>query len=314
MDRLQNIETFVRVAEAKSFAEAARQLRIARSAVTTRIQQLEDYIGTPLFYRSTRVVRLTEAGESYLAECSALVARANDLVDHMRDNRASISGTLKIHVAIGLAVRHLAPVLRQFHQAYPDIHIQIHVSDEKVDPVQLGVDCAFQVFRTDASGWVSKPLFPVRRVFCATPEYLHVHGTPTDPEQLKKHRTAFYSGYRTRDKWTFVCGENRTTLVLEPALLANSVHLLHDYALEGVCVACLPTWVAAPSILDGKLQVVLDDYTVPSLWLHAVFSPSSRNALKLRLFLEMLVSHFAGEAPLERELVSAGFIKASSNY
>ena len=97
MDRLQNIETFVRVAQTQSFAEAARQLRVANSVVSTRIKHLEDYLGAALFHRSTRVVRLSEMGQAFLRDCTELVGRANDLVDQMRDVRAAPSGVLKLH-------------------------------------------------------------------------------------------------------------------------------------------------------------------------------------------------------------------------
>lgn len=308
MDRLQNIETFVRVAEAQSFAEAARQLRVARSVVTTRIKQLEDDIGAALFYRSTRVVRLTEVGLSYLKECSELVARANDLVDHMRDERDSLHGTLRIHAAIGLVLNHFAPVLHRFHEAYPDIQVQVSVSDDKVDPVKLGVDCAFQVFRTDATGWISKPLFRVHRIFCATPAYLQAHGTPTHPDELQQHRVSFYSRYPTRNRWIFRRGTQEITVGLAPVLLSNSVHLLHEYTLQGGSIASLPTWAAADSLLSGKLRPVLSDYLLRPLWLHAVFSPESRNARKLRLFLDHVTSHFAGVAPWEDALAERGLI------
>ncbi|WP_265303096.1 LysR family transcriptional regulator [Verminephrobacter eiseniae] len=108
MDRLQNIETFGRVAQTQNFTATARQLRIARSVVSTRIQQLEEYVGAPLFHRSTRVVRLTEMGRAFQRDGSELVARANDVVDQMRDVQGSPSGTLRIHALTGLALGYLA--------------------------------------------------------------------------------------------------------------------------------------------------------------------------------------------------------------
>src|SRR3712207_4855656 len=97
MDRLQNLETFVRVAQVQSFAEAARQLRVSKSVVTTRVKQLEDYLGGPLFHRTTRAVRLSELGRVFLRDCEVLVGRANDVVDQMRDVRGTPAGTLRVH-------------------------------------------------------------------------------------------------------------------------------------------------------------------------------------------------------------------------
>ena len=118
MDRLQNIETFVRVAQTQSFAEAARQLRVAKSVVTTRIKQLEDYLGGPLFHRSTRVVRLSELGQAFLRDCTELVGRANDIVDQMRDVRGKPAGTLRVHALTGFVLGHFGALLREWQ---PDL-------------------------------------------------------------------------------------------------------------------------------------------------------------------------------------------------
>ena len=201
MDRLQNIEAFVRVAQTQNFAEAARQLRVAKSVVTTRVKQLEEYVGAPLFHRSTRVVRLSEVGQAFLRDCADLVGRANDVVDQMRDARGTPAGSLRVHALTGLVLGHFASLLREFQASYPDIRLDLIVSDAVVDPVKAGVDCALQIFPPASTELVSRPLFPVRRVFCATPKYLRDHGTPKEPRDLHHHKLGLYSGYPTRDRW-----------------------------------------------------------------------------------------------------------------
>ena len=311
MDRLQNIETFVRVAQAQSFAEAARQMRIARSVVTTRIKQLEDYLGAPLFHRSTRVVRLSEVGEAFLRDCSELVGRANDIVDQMRDVRSAPAGNLRLHALPGFVLGHLAQVLRDFQERYPEITLDLSVSDATIDPVKEGMDCALQIFPSTSEELVSRRLFPVRRVFCATPAYLAQHGTPLQPEDLFAHRLGLYSKYPSRDKWTFHRGEARTTLELKATLLTNSVHLLYEYALEHAGVVCLPTLVAAPGILDGRLKLLLSDYQLSTFWLSAVYPSTLRGAFKLRLFIEALSASFTqGEPPWDQALIEQGLLTA----
>lgn len=311
MDRLQNIETFVRVAEAQNFTEAARQLRVARSVVTTRIQQLEAHVGAPLFFRSTRNVQLTEIGRAYLHDCAELVARATDLVDHMRDVRDSPRGTLKVYAATGFVQGHFAPMIHDFHQIYPDMHIDLNVSDELIDPVKSGVDCALQIHPTASADLVSRPLFPVRRYFCATPEYLATHGEPQRPQDLQNHRLAYYSRYPGRDKWTFHRhGHDELTLDLAPVLLTNSVHLLYDYVLQHAAIVCLPTWVSSPALLDGRLKVLLREDHLKPLTLSAVFTPTSRNAVKLRLFIDYLTARFPETPCWDAALINAGAIPA----
>lgn len=308
MDRLQNIETFVRVAQTQNFTEAARQLRVARSVVTTRIKQLEDYVGAPLFHRSTRVVRLTEVGQAFQRDCTELVVRANDIVDQMRDVKGSPSGTLSIHALTGLVLGHFASVIHEFQETYPDIRLDLNVSDAVVDPVKMGVDCALQIFPATSTELIARPLFPVRRVFCATPEYLAAHGTPKDPRDLHSHKLGLYSRYPTRDRWTFHHKGKEITLYLNAKLLTNSVHLLREYAMEHAGIVCVPTLVAAEAIRSGRLQIVLEDHLLSSFWLSAVYAGTSRNAFKLRLFIEHITNRFKRLPPWDAELIQMGLI------
>lgn len=308
MDRLQNIETFVRVAQTQSFAEAARQMRIAKSVVTTRIKQLEDYLGAPLFHRSTRVVRLSELGQAFLHDCTDLVVRANDVVDQMRDVRAKPSGALRVQALTGLVLGHFASLLREFQTGYPDIRLDLVVSDVVVDPVKAGVDCALQIFPAASTELIARPLFPVRRVFCATPKYLRAHGMPKDPRDLHNHTLGLYSGYPTRDRWTFYQGGGELTIYLSAALLTNSVHLLREYALEHAGIVCLPTLVAGADILSGELKVVLPSYQLSSFWLSAVYARTSRSSLKLKLFVEHITTAFSRVPPWDAALIAKGLL------
>ncbi|MDR6538885.1 LysR family transcriptional regulator [Variovorax soli] len=310
MDRLENIETFVRVAQTQSFAEAARQMRVAKSVVTTRVKQLEEHVGAPLFHRSTRVVRLSDVGQAFLRDCTELVGRANDVMDQMRGARAGPTGTLRIHALTGFVLGHLASVLRAFQASYPDIHLELIVSDTVVDPVKAGVDCALQIFPAASTELVSRPLFPVRRVFCATPEYLRANGTPQTPRELHKHRLGLYSGYPSRDRWTFHHEGEQVTIYMTAALLTNSVHLLREYALEHAGIVCLPTLVAGDPILRGELKVVLPEHQLSSFSLNAVYAGTSRNAFKLKLFIEHITAAFTRVAPWDAAMVERGLLPA----
>ncbi|WP_213956497.1 MULTISPECIES: LysR family transcriptional regulator [unclassified Variovorax] len=310
MDRLENIETFVRVAQTQSFAEAGRQLRVAKSVITSRIKQLEDHVGAPLFHRSTRVVRLSDVGQAFLRDCIELVGRANNVFDQMRDARAGPTGTLRIHALTGFVLGHFAALLREFQANYPDIHLELIVSDAVVDPVKAGVDCALQIFPAASTELISRPLFPVRRVFCATPDYLKAHGRPETPRELHKHSLGLYSGYPTRDRWTFHHQGEQVTIYMSAALLTNSVHLLREYALDHAGIVCLPTMVAGDAILRGDLEVVLADHALSSFSLSAVYAGTSRNAFKLKLFIERIGAAFAKVPPWDAAMIEKGLIPA----
>jgi DNA-binding transcriptional LysR family regulator len=310
MDRLENIETFVRVAQTQSFAEAARQMRVAKSVVTARVKQLEEHVGAPLFHRSTRVVRLSDVGQAFLRDCTELVGRAHDVMDQMRGARAGPTGVLRVHALTGFVLGHLASVLRAFQASYPDIHLELIVSDAVVDPVKAGVDCALQIFPAASTELIARPLFPVRRVFCATPEYLRANGVPQTPRELHKHRLGLYSGYPSRDRWTFHHKGEQVTIYMTAALLTNSVHLLREYALEHAGIVCLPTLVAGDPILQGQLQVVLPEHQLSSFSLNAVYAETSRNAFKLKLFIEHITAAFTRVAPWDAAMVEQGLLPA----
>ena len=147
MDRFLCIEAFVRVAQTQSFAEAARQLRLSKSVVTTRVQQLEEVLGDALFHRTTRSVRLSEMGQVFYRDCLELVMRTNDLVDQMREVRGTPAGLLRVHALTGFMLGHAASLLRQFQERYPEIVLDLVVSDTVIDPVKQGFDVALQIFR-----------------------------------------------------------------------------------------------------------------------------------------------------------------------
>jgi DNA-binding transcriptional LysR family regulator len=215
----------------------------------------------------------------------------------------------------GFVLGHLAQVLRDFQETYPEIMLDLSVSDAMIDPVKEGMDCALQIFPATSEDLVSRPLFAVRRVFCATAQYLDKHGVPVLPNDLFAHRLGLYSKYPSRDKWTFYRNDEKITLELKGAMLTNSVHLLNEYALEHAGIVCVPTLVAANGLLDGRLKVVLPKYQLSSFWLSAVYPRTLRGAIKLRLFIEALSASFASAEPpwdkalISRKLLSAPFIE-----
>jgi DNA-binding transcriptional LysR family regulator len=159
MDLFMSMEAFVRAAEAQSFANAARQLGVAKSVVTSRVKQLEDHFGVPLFHRSTRAVRLSELGETYYRECVELVNRAHELSGRSRGEPHSLSGTLNIHVLPGFALGHFSQALIEFRETYPRVEFVVTVNDRVIDPVQEGFDLALQIYPPASNLLVERRLF-----------------------------------------------------------------------------------------------------------------------------------------------------------
>jgi DNA-binding transcriptional LysR family regulator len=312
MDRLQGIEAFVRVAQTHSYSEAARLLGVAKSVVTTRIQQLEESIGTPLLVRNTRSVSLSQAGQAFYEECAQVVGRASELVDQMRDLSGAPSGVLKVHALPGFVLGHFGDLLGRFQNDYPGITLDLVISDAVVDPVREGYDCVLQIFEPVSDALVARKLFAWRGVFCAAPAYLMEQGTPEVPGDLVNHRLGLYSRYPTRDRWVFRNGMRQEELLLKPCLRTNSVHLLRDYACAGHGIVCIPTFVASEDLLSGRLQVVLPDHDMPTFWLSAVYPAAQRGQLKLKLFLESLAASPGDDPPWDKPLIARGLIARST--
>jgi DNA-binding transcriptional LysR family regulator len=302
LDRFLCIQAFVRVAESHSFANAARQLGVSPSVITHRVKQLETFVETPLFHRSTRSVTLSEAGTRFFNECVDLVTRIDSMTDRMRLAQGTPSGMLRVQVLPGFAIGHLGRALKEFSAAYPDINIDITVSDNAANPVDEGYDVAFEIFRSGSETLIERPLFPVRRLFCASPQYLKKAGTPQRPTDLLRHPLGIYSGYPTRNRWKFRRGEEEVDIELPARIRSNSVHLLHDFAMTGGGITCLPTLVCGRDIGLRNLVPLLTEYELPPLELLAIYPTTQRGAVKVRLLVEFITRRFSGEPEWDRAL------------
>ena len=254
MDRFLSIDAFVRVAESQSFAEAARQMRVSKSVVTARMQQLEDLRRraavspqhaqrAPVGARPGLPARLRRAGRRAPTKSSTRCARSPR-------RRPAGCACMRCPASCSATWR---SVLQEFQARYPQIVLDMIVNDAAIDPVKEGFDCALQIFPPRSEELISKKLFPVRRVFCASPDYLQApwHAAraarPARPPHrlvlgLPDARAAGVPWHRARS----------VSLELKPVLLTNSVHLLREYALEHAGIVCLPTLVASDAVLAGR--------------------------------------------------------------
>jgi DNA-binding transcriptional LysR family regulator len=275
---------------------------VTPSVITHRIKQLETFVETPLFHRSTRTVTLSEAGTRFFNECAELVTRIDSMTDRMRLAQTTPSGTLRVQVLPGFAIGHLGRAIKDFSAAYPDINIDITVSDKPANPVDEGYDVAFEIFRSGSETLIERPLFPVRRLFCASPQYLEKAAAPERPADLLRHALGIYSGYPTRNRWSFRRGVEEIDIELPARIRSNSVHLLHDFALTGGGITCLPTLVCGRDIMLGNLIPLLTEYELPPLELLAIYPTTQRGAVKVRLLVEFITKRFSGEPEWDQAL------------
>ncbi|WP_445115350.1 LysR substrate-binding domain-containing protein [Acinetobacter sp. WZC-1] len=302
------MEAFVRVAESGSFIKAAEQLGVTRSVITARIQQLEKFVDAPLFFRSTRSVRLSDTGLTYYKECAGLINKFEQLVDQMANSRSTLHGRLRIHMAPGFAIDYFGKYLTLFLQSYPDIDMDIVVNDKVIDPISSGFDIVFQMFPPNGETLIDRKLFSVNRVVCATPEFIEKHGKPEHPQDLEQFTLGFYSGYPTRNKLQFLIDDQFQDINLNVKVSSSSIHLLRDFALNHGAIVCLPTLVVHGNILAGKLTTVLRDFPLSNYGLRAVFPANSKNISKIRSLLDFLIERLTNIPEWDIKLIEQGYL------
>ena len=301
MDRFDSLKAFIRVAETRSFSEAARQLRLSKSVVTKRVAQLEKQLDARLFHRTTRQVRLTEAGSAYYARAVPLVAELEDMDSAIGGGEAEPRGALRIAAPTSFGTLHLGPALCDLQKRHPKLTIELALNDRAVNPVNEGFDVALQDAPAASPLLIERRIAPLRRVVCAAPTYLKSRGTPKHPLDLSEHDVIQYSYLSTGNVWVFEGRKGKASVAINPRFTTNSGQVMRHAALHGNGIALLPTLLVGPDLRRGRLAAVLGEWSSPELWIAAVYPQSHRAAVKVRLLLDFLLERFASP-PWDRNL------------
>ena len=236
LDGIENLRTFVAVADAGSLAGAARNLGIAASVVTKRIDQLESRVRARLFTRSTRRVALTEMGLRYLSSARRLMNDYDEVLAEMSHSRQQIEGSIRIKVPTSMAVGYLAETLAEFQQQFPLVSLDVALIDRAVNPGAEGFDIAVGALPISFAGVVDEPICPLQRFVCAAPAYLDERGRPSHPRELTQHDClVFLPAGRT---WLFETARGIVSVDLRPRMSANDAVVLTAAALEGMASHC----------------------------------------------------------------------------
>ena len=293
MDKLSSLRAFVKVVETSSFSEAGRRLRLSRSVVSKYVAELEEDLGVQLLSRTTRRVTPTENGQAYFERALAILADL-DAADHaVSQSHATPRGLLRINAPMSFGTMQLGPALVGFMKQYPELQIQLALSDEHVDPVQDGLDVTLRIAELESSSLIARRLMPIERVVCASPTYLKQHGVPEHPTDLRNHDCLTYGYLSTGNQWKLTGKDGDHWVNPRWTLCANNAEVLRDAAAAGRGVALLPEFIAAAALRDGNLQPILADYHAPPLSLYAIYPPTRHLAVKVRLFIDYLVETFS---------------------
>jgi len=300
LDGIENLRTFVAVADAGSLTSAARELGVAASVVTKRIDQLESRVRTPLFTRSTRRVVLTDMGLRYLSSARRVMHDYDEVLAEMSRSRQQIEGNIRIKVPTSMTVGHLAESLAEFQQQFPLVSLDVALIDRAVNPSAEGFDIAIGALPIFFPGVVDEPICPLQRFVCAAPAYLDERGVPKHPNELTQHDClVFLPAGRT---WTFETARGNVSVDLRPRMSANDAVVLTAAALEGNGIALLPSYAVATALRAGTLARVLDGFTIPTVWMKALVPEDRAGIPRVRCLLTFLKERYSPVPPWDREL------------
>jgi DNA-binding transcriptional LysR family regulator len=293
MDQFAAIEAFVRVAESGSFSKAAERLRSSKSAVSRQVSALEAELGARLLHRTTRALTLTEAGRSYFAQAARILADLAEANASVGQLQAAPRGRLRVSAPMSFGFLHLAPAVPAFLDRYPDVELDMIMSDRFVDLVDEGFDMAVRIGKLTDSSLVARKLAPNRRTVCAAPAYLQKRGIPTSPDDLKAHECLCYSNLGMAQEWRFVRPDGRPWPVeVSGRLHANNGDALRAAALRGFGLAVLPSFLVGHDFQSGALVSVLEDVLPQDSAVHAVYPHARHLSPKVRAFVDFLAERF----------------------
>lgn len=303
-DRFEDLRTFVTVVQRRSFASAAVQLGVAKSAVSRRVQELEQRLAARLLNRSTRALSLTEAGRSFFERASELLAALEEAEAGASSAGVQPGGTLRILAPSTFAHLHLVPIVTSYLERYPRMAVEMALSDAPDDLLAKGFDLAVRIGELADSTLLARRLAPIRKVACASPAYLRRFGTPREPKELVAHRGIGYSAVSERDYWRFVdprSGQQQSVAV-HTRLRLDSGDALRAAAIAGYGVAALPAFMIHEAVVRGELVPLLLPYErVPSS-LYVVMPSRKLVPAKSRAFVEHLATRGSPHPPWDRDV------------
>lgn len=293
MDQLGAMRAFIRVVQIGSFSAAARETNTSQATISKRVAALEAQLGVKLMMRTSRDHSLTEAGAEFYEKCVAILAELEEAESDARSRVASPRGLLRVTTAFPLGRLLIAPLLTDFLSRYPEIKLDLALSDSHVDLTREGFDIAIRAQKLQDSSMNARELFKNPMFLIASPSYLKQHGVPRTPEELVDHNCIVYSELSTQNSWHFTHENNDISVQVNGNFQCDNGDTILTAAVAGVGFAVLPYWMIKSHLDAGELQVVMSDFQPSTLPVNAVYPHSRYLPLKVRCFIDFLIEEFA---------------------
>ncbi|MGN7872774.1 LysR substrate-binding domain-containing protein [Roseateles sp. 22389] len=316
MDRLLAMQAFVRVVEVGNFVRAANSMNLPKPTVTRLIQMLESHLQTKLFNRTTRRVTVTVEGAAYYERALHLLSELDELEAGMVHAKSKPRGRLRIDAAPAVAQQVLIPALPDFHTRYPDIQVNLGVSDRPVDLISENIDCVLRGGELTDQSLVARRIGEFHLVYCAAPAYLERHGKPTHPRDIEAdgHKVINFFSPRTGKvfPFTFTNATERIEFEGRHVVAMNDSNATLAAALAGLGIMRSTTVMVQPHIASGQLVPLLLDWCADSIPIHVVYPPNRHLSTKLRVFIDWIAELFSCSDFVQRQCSLQGLAAAAA--
>lgn len=294
MDRWTELELFVQVAETGSLSRAAEALDLSNAAASRHLQALEDRLGARLVERNTRRLYLTDTGQEFFSRAKTVLADLKDAEDAVNAATLNPTGTLRITASLSFAMHHVAPLLREYTQRYPNVTVHVEAANRYLDIIDNNIDVAIRTreFEPDSNITVRR-LATTRRILAASPRYLSAHGRPRTLEDLAQHKLLIYTYANNPSELRFTRDGQTATLQVKSLLESNDGQILRAAALDGMGILVQPTYILYDDMVAGRLVPVLDDWDLPRLTVNLAYPSRKHLSAKVRTFIDFMAEHFA---------------------
>jgi DNA-binding transcriptional LysR family regulator len=293
MDRFQTMELISRIAETESFTKAAEILRISNSAASRYVTELEEQLGVRLLNRTTRRVSLTEAGTVFYERCQEILDLVAETEATLSNLTMNPTGRLRINAPVSFGILHLGSAFANFQRQYPNIDIDSILNDRFIDLIEEGFDVAIRIGNLTDSSLIARRLFAAPRILCTSPEYLKHSSRIRDIQDLSNHTCLLYGEEANRGGWNLRKNDQKTKIAPSRINTSNNGDIIRQMVLANNGVALLPVFIVAEDIKKGRLVEVLPGWRPEELTINAVYPSNKQITLKVRVFIDFLVEHFA---------------------
>ncbi|GAB2902265.1 LysR family transcriptional regulator [Paraburkholderia jirisanensis] len=292
-DISSDLEFFILLARHESLSAAARALDITPPAATRRLAQMEEKLGVRLVNRTTRTVSLTTEGAIYLQHASRILSQVQEMEDAVSMSGATPRGLLRVNASLGFGRTTIAPLVSKFANAYPDVEVQLEVTDRPIDLIEHGFDLGIRFGELPDQRLNARRIMSNRRFLCASPKYLARHGTPEQAADLAQHRCIVH---RQNDDaygiWRFVRDQHSVAIKVHGMLSSNDGDIVLGWALDGHGILIRSEWDLQKYVQSGRLKIVLPEFGLPDADLFVYYPSRQNQAARVRAFIDFLVEQF----------------------